>query len=100
MSKASNLAWSATDKHRLFQVWQPLLAAVIQTDEFPGKAVAHSLFCLQVCYYRDKNSINKFQTAIVTKSGVRISEPFTLETQWSYKVRFLLTQKIFSQLMP
>lgn len=40
---------------------------------------------LRVCYYRDKNSINKFQTAIVTKSGVRISEPFTLETQWSYK---------------
>ena len=41
---------------------------------------------MQVCYYRDKNSINKFQTAIVTKAGVKISDPFSLDTEWSYKV--------------
>lgn len=41
--------------------------------------------CLRVCYYRDKNSINKFQMAKVTKDGVSISEPFALETKWDYK---------------
>lgn len=41
--------------------------------------------CLRVCYYRDKQSINKFQIAKVTKEGVTISEPFALETQWGYK---------------
>lgn len=31
------------------------------------------LSCPQVCYYRDKNSINKFTLARVTKDGVTIS---------------------------
>ncbi|GAB4813139.1 hypothetical protein N2152v2_000185 [Parachlorella kessleri] len=42
--------------------------------------------CLKVCYYRDKNSINKFQLAKVTAEGVTISEPFALETDWNYKL--------------
>ena len=45
-------------------------------------------FCcclLQVCYYRDKQTTNKFQIAKVTKDGTSISEPFALETQWGYK---------------
>ena len=41
---------------------------------------------LQVCYYRDKNSINKFQVAKVTSDGVDICEPFALETNWDFKV--------------
>ena len=40
---------------------------------------------LQVCYYRDKQTTNKFQIAKVTKDGTNISEPFALETQWGYK---------------
>lgn len=40
---------------------------------------------LRVCYYRDKQTTNKFQIAKVTKEGTHISEPFALETQWSYK---------------
>ena len=40
---------------------------------------------LQVCYYRDKQTTNKFQIAKVTKEGTHISEPFALDTQWSYK---------------
>ncbi|KAK9804889.1 hypothetical protein WJX72_010345 [[Myrmecia] bisecta] len=40
---------------------------------------------LRVCYYRDKNSINKFQMAKATAEGVTISEPFSLETNWEYK---------------
>ena len=42
---------------------------------------------LQVCYYRDKNSINKFQIAKVTTEGIDICKPFALETNWDLKVR-------------
>ena len=40
---------------------------------------------LRVCYYRDKNSINKFQVATITKEGPSVSEPFALATEWSLK---------------
>ena len=40
---------------------------------------------MQVCYYRDKQTTNKFQIATVTKNGTNISEPFALDTQWAYK---------------
>jgi 20S proteasome subunit beta 7 len=53
-------------------------------DELEATALLHD--CLRVCYYRDKNSINKFQLAKVTKDGVEISEPFALETKWDYKL--------------
>jgi 20S proteasome subunit beta 7 len=40
---------------------------------------------LTVCYYRDKQSINKFQVAQVGPGGrVAVSEPFALETAWDY----------------
>ena len=40
---------------------------------------------LAVCYYRDKQSINKFQIATVTRAGgVEIGAPFALETAWGY----------------
>jgi len=42
---------------------------------------------LQVCYYRDKQTTNKFQIARVTAEGVSVSEPFALETQWGYEAR-------------
>jgi 20S proteasome subunit beta 7 len=40
---------------------------------------------LRVCYYRDKNSINKFLVATVTAEGTKVSEPFALATEWSLK---------------
>lgn len=46
---------------------------------------------LTVCYYRDKQSINKFHIAKVTSGGdgggvsVSVSEPFALETTWDYE---------------
>lgn len=40
---------------------------------------------LRVCYYRDKQSINKFQVAKATPGGVTIGEPFALDTKWDYK---------------
>lgn len=39
---------------------------------------------LKVCYYRDKQSMNKFQIAKVTASGTTISEPFCLDMKWDY----------------
>lgn len=40
---------------------------------------------LAVCYYRDKQSINKFQIAVSTKEGgVEVGEPFALATEWGY----------------
>lgn len=50
-----------------------------------GHALISSV--LQVCYYRDKNSINKFQIAKVTADGVDVCEPFAVETNWDLKVR-------------
>jgi 20S proteasome subunit beta 7 len=40
---------------------------------------------LRVCYYRDKNSINKFQVATITPQGAVVSEPFALATEWGLK---------------
>lgn len=57
---------------------------------------AKALLCdgLKVCYYRDKNSINKFQLATVTKEGVSISDPFALQTEWSYQLFHHPSEKI------
>ena len=40
----------------------------------------------QVCYYRDKQSVNKFQVAKATASGVSVSEPFCLDVKWDYEL--------------
>lgn len=40
---------------------------------------------LKVCYYRDKQSINKFRIIKATKDGVTTTPPFALETNWHYK---------------
>lgn len=53
-------------------------------DEATATQMLHD--ALKVCYYRDKQSINKFQVAKVTKEGTTISEPFSLEMKWDYKV--------------
>ncbi len=39
-----------------------------------------------MCYYRDKQTTNKFQIAKVTKEGSSVSEPFAIQTKWDYKV--------------
>jgi 20S proteasome subunit beta 7 len=63
----------------------PLFRERHSPDMSEGEATALMHDALRVCYYRDKNSINKFQTASVTSTGVKISEPFSLETNWSFK---------------
>lgn len=61
----------------LFRSHQKDDMSEIEAEELLKKA-------LTVCYYRDKNSINKFQIAKVTQAGVMISEPFKLDTSWDY----------------
>lgn len=52
-----------------------------------GTFVLRSLpACAQVCYYRDKQTTNKFQIAKVTKDGASVSEPFAIQTKWDYRV--------------
>mmetsp|Transcript_16277 Transcript_16277/g.56883 ORF Transcript_16277/g.56883 Transcript_16277/m.56883 type:complete len:249 (-) Transcript_16277:35-781(-) len=41
--------------------------------------------CLRVCYYRDCRTINKVQLGKVTRDGVVVSEPFELDTEWSFQ---------------
>lgn len=38
--------------------------------------------CLKVLYYRDARSINKFEIAVVTETGVDIQSDRTVETNW------------------
>ncbi|KAK9793714.1 hypothetical protein WJX73_005874 [Symbiochloris irregularis] len=52
-------------------------------SEADAEALIHE--ALKVCYYRDKQSINKFQLAKITEAGVSVSEPFALPTRWDYK---------------
>ena len=63
----------------------PLLRAEHRPDMSAVEARALMERCLSVCYYRDKNSINKFVMGTVTDAGVKISEPFAVGTKWDLK---------------
>lgn len=41
---------------------------------------------LRVCYYRDKQSMNKYVLSKVTAGGVQSSEPFALAVNWEHKM--------------
>ncbi len=64
---------------------RPLFREKHREDMSAAEARALLEECLRVCYYRDKNSINKFQVATITAQGAQISEPFALPTEWSLK---------------
>ncbi|KAI7853509.1 nucleophile aminohydrolase [Circinella umbellata] len=40
--------------------------------------------CMRVLYYRDARSMNKFQRATITEAGVKVSEPYGVETEWGF----------------
>lgn len=65
---------------------RPLLRERQRDDMSEEDAVALLHDALRVCYYRDKQSINKFTLAKVTATGVTISEPFALDMRWDYKL--------------
>ena len=39
--------------------------------------------CLRVLFYRDCRALNKIQVAKATAEGTIVSEPYTIETNWS-----------------
>lgn len=41
---------------------------------------------VQVCFYRDKDSINRFIIVTVTEQGVTYSEPMAVPTKWDFKI--------------
>lgn len=67
------------------QLARPLFREKHRCDMSASEARALLEEALRVCYYRDKNSINKFVVATVTRHGAAVSEPFALATEWSLK---------------
>lgn len=63
---------------------RPIMREKHRPDMTLDEATALLRECLEVCYYRDKNSINKFRLANVTAAGVDVSEPFSIDTKWDY----------------
>lgn len=64
----------------------PLLREAWRDDLSEEEAVALVKKALRVCYYRDKQSINKFQIATISKDkGISITEPFALDVKWDYQ---------------
>ncbi|CAA7263801.1 unnamed protein product [Cyclocybe aegerita] len=66
---------------------QPLLRKAVEgyenvlTEEQALKIIETNM---KVLFYRDARSLNKYQVAIITEQGVRISESKTLDTHWSF----------------
>lgn len=48
--------------------------------------------CVRVLYYRDARSLNRFTIGKATSSGIEISEPFSLQTNWEFQ-RFVHPQQ-------
>ncbi|EKM51252.1 uncharacterized protein PHACADRAFT_263295 [Phanerochaete carnosa HHB-10118-sp] len=65
----------------------PLLRQAVETredtlaEEEAKRVLTESM---RVLFYRDARSLNKFQIAKVTETGVDISEPIVLDTHWSF----------------
>ncbi|XP_024402015.1 proteasome subunit beta type-4 [Physcomitrium patens] len=64
---------------------RPIFRDEWRADMTHEEAVALLEKCMLVLFYRDRSAINKFQIANVTEAGVHISEPYALQTNWSYK---------------
>ena len=40
--------------------------------------------CMRVLWYRDTKALNKIQIATISATGVKISDPYSVETKWDY----------------
>ncbi|GBG59517.1 hypothetical protein CBR_g38541 [Chara braunii] len=63
---------------------RPIFRAEHRVDMTEEEAIRLLEKSLRVLYYRDKQSINKYQLAKITAEGTQISKPFALTTEWSY----------------
>ncbi|KAJ2844349.1 Proteasome subunit beta type-7 [Coemansia erecta] len=65
---------------------QPILRKYVEghEDELTEEEAVRILDdCMRVLYYRDGRSFNKLRRAKVTAEGVEISEPYSLDTNWT-----------------
>jgi 20S proteasome subunit beta 7 len=69
---------------------QPLLRNAVEgkeeilTEEQATKILNDSM---RVLFYRDARSLNKIQRATVTSQGIKITEPYSLDTEWGFADR-------------
>ncbi|TPX65591.1 hypothetical protein SpCBS45565_g05053 [Spizellomyces sp. 'palustris'] len=66
---------------------QPLLRKAVEGREdtlTEEEAIKILDDCMRVLYYRDARSLNKIQRATVNASGVTITEPYELESEWAF----------------
>lgn len=64
----------------------PLIRNGWKADMTEDEAKDLLKMCLSVLFYRDSATINRFQIGKVTAEGVNISDPFSLDTKWKYKM--------------
>jgi 20S proteasome subunit beta 7 len=62
----------------------PIMRAAQEANPLMSEAEARALLirCLKVMFYRDARSLDRYQIAVSTDSGVTIDEPAELETNW------------------
>ncbi|KAI8588417.1 nucleophile aminohydrolase [Geranomyces variabilis] len=66
---------------------QPILRKAVEgredtlTEEEAEKVLND---CMRVLFYRDARSLNKIQRATVNASGITITEPYFLDTEWAF----------------
>ncbi|XP_023726239.1 proteasome subunit beta type-4 [Cryptotermes secundus] len=62
----------------------PLMREEVERNPIMTKDAAQKLLvkCLEVLYYRDSRSFPKFQLATLTKEGVTVEGPLTVEQSW------------------
>ncbi|KAI9092094.1 nucleophile aminohydrolase [Phlyctochytrium arcticum] len=66
---------------------QPLLRKAVEGKEdtlTEEEAIKLMDDCMRVLFYRDARSLNKIQRATINASGITITEPYELETEWAF----------------
>ncbi|EKM77247.1 hypothetical protein AGABI1DRAFT_43707 [Agaricus bisporus var. burnettii JB137-S8] len=66
---------------------QPILRKEVEGREnelTEEEAIRIMESCMKVLYYRDARSLDKYQLAVITADGVKISESRHLSTTWSF----------------
>ncbi|KAI8050336.1 nucleophile aminohydrolase [Syncephalis plumigaleata] len=68
---------------------QPLLRKALESRGGPENVTEEDAVeiihdCMRVLYYRDARSLNKFQRATITSTGVNITEPYSIDTEWAF----------------
>ncbi|KAI8388204.1 nucleophile aminohydrolase [Radiomyces spectabilis] len=66
---------------------QPILRKRVEgreDDITEEEAITIMNDCMRVLFYRDARSMNKFQRAKITEAGVEVTEPYSVDTNWSF----------------